>query len=82
MHLLEKLEFDSTRTKGKVRKLVSKRILELITDWEKGNTGQDYFIFRHTFNENVNIYKLVEKLTSEQIDKLDEIVEMLNHPRQ
>lgn len=82
MHLLEHIQFDSTRKKGKIRKLVAKRILDLLEDWEKNKTGRDYFIFAHTFKTNVDIYKIFAELDNEQIDKLDEYVELLSNPKE
>ena len=82
MTLLEKLEHDAGSRKFKHRKLVAKRILDLLKDWEEHRTGRDHFIFAHTFKTNAKLYRIFSDLSGEQVDRLDEVVEMLSNPRQ
>lgn len=86
MNLIEQLGHDAQSKKCWRKRLVSKRILDLLDIWE--NDGKDdvyisdHFIFSHTFNINVKLYKIFSELSDEQVDKFDDIMEMLSNPRQ
>lgn len=82
MNLIEQLGHDAQSKKNWRRRLVAKRIIDLLEKWETTDYISDYFIFSHTFKVNCNLYKIFADLSGEQIDKLDGIMEMLSNPRQ
>ena len=82
MNLIEKLKLDSRNNREPVLKMVSQRILDLLEKWENNSYGSDFFIFAHTFKVNGRLYRRGAKLDSEQFDKLEEIMEMLDNPKQ
>lgn len=82
MSLIAKIQNDSKSSNNYALRIISKRIIDLLEKWNENICGSDYFVFRLTFRLNVNLYRSGVNLTKEQFDKLDEIMKMLDNPKQ